>query len=86
MFERRGRDIFMAVILVVDNDKSVRGLVSIMLESVGNRILTTASGEEALGIYRNYADQIDVVVTDMNLPVLDAVQEILRIRIDESRC
>jgi CheY-like chemotaxis protein len=57
-----------------------------MLESAGNRILTAASGEEALAIYRNYADQIDVVVTDMNLPVLDGVQEILRIRIDESRC
>jgi CheY-like chemotaxis protein len=76
----------MAVILVVDNDKSVRGLVSIMLESAGKCILTAASGEEALAIYRNYGDQIDVVVTDMNLPVLDGVQEILRIRIDESRC
>ena len=70
----------MAVILVVDDDESVRGLVSITLESVGNRILTAANGEEAVAIYRSYADQIDVVVTDMNMPVMDGVQEILRIR------
>ena len=70
----------MAVILVVDDDDSVRGLVSITLESVGNRILTAANGEEAVAIYRSYADQIDVVVTDMNMPVMDGVQEILRIR------
>ena len=70
----------MAVILVVDDDEGVRGLVSITLESVGNRILTAANGEEAVAIYRSYADQIDVVVTDMNMPVMDGVQEILRIR------
>jgi CheY-like chemotaxis protein len=70
----------MALILVVDGDESVRGLVSITLESVGNRILTAANGEKAVAIYRSYADQIDVVVTDMNMPVMDGVQEILRIR------
>jgi CheY-like chemotaxis protein len=70
----------MAVILVVDDDQSVRGLVSTTLKSAGNRILTAANGEEAVAIYRSYADQIDVVVTDMNMPVMDGVQEILRIR------
>src|SRR6516225_10553698 len=70
----------MAVILVVDDDESVRRLVSTTLQLAGNRILTAANGEEAVAIYRSYADQINVVVTDMNMPVMDGVQEILRIR------
>ena len=70
----------MATILVVDDDESVRRLVSTTLELAGNRILTAANGAEAVAIYRSFADQINVVVTDMNMPVMDGVQEILRIR------
>jgi len=70
----------MATILVVDDDESVRRLVSTTLQLAGNRILTAANGAEAVAIYRSYADQINVVVTDMNMPVMDGVQEILRIR------
>jgi CheY-like chemotaxis protein len=70
----------MAVILVVDDDKSVCGLVSTTLKSAGNRILTAADGAEAVAIYCSYPNQIDVVVTDVNMPVMDGIQEILRIR------
>ena len=70
----------MATILVVDDDEGVRNLVSTMLESVGNRTIVAANGAEAVAVYRSYANQIDLVVTDMNMPVMDGVQEIFRIR------
>jgi CheY-like chemotaxis protein len=70
----------MATILVVDDDESIRSLVSNILESAGNRIVTAANGAEAVAVYRSYPDQIDLVVTDINMPVMDGVQEILRIR------
>jgi len=70
----------MAAILVVDDDKSIQGLVSTMLEAEGHRVLTAANGAEAVAVYRSYAGQIDLVVTDMNMPVMDGVEEIVRIR------
>jgi CheY-like chemotaxis protein len=50
------------------------------LESAGNRTIAAANGAEAVAVYRSYANQIDLVVTDVNMPVMDGVQEILRIR------
>jgi two-component system cell cycle sensor histidine kinase/response regulator CckA len=70
----------MATILVVDDDESIRRLVSTTLESAGNRVIVAANGAEAVAVYRSYANQIDLVVTDVNMPVMDGVQEILRIR------
>jgi CheY-like chemotaxis protein len=70
----------MPTILVVDDDESIRRLVSNILESAGNRTVTAANGAEAVAVYRSYADHIDLVITDINMPVMDGVQEILRIR------
>jgi CheY-like chemotaxis protein len=70
----------MAVILVVDDDEGIRGLVSTALTSAGHQIVTAANGAEAVAVYRSFATQIDLVITDFNMPVMDGVQAILRIR------
>ena len=70
----------MAVILVVDDDEGIRGLVSTVLKSAGHQIVTAANGAEAVAVYRSFASQIDLVITDFNMPVMDGVQAILRIR------
>jgi two-component system, cell cycle sensor histidine kinase and response regulator CckA len=70
----------MAVILVVDDDESIRGLVSMVLNSAGHKIVTAANGAEAVAVYRSFTSQIDLVITDLNMPTMDGVQEILRIR------
>jgi len=73
----------MAVILVVDDDAGVRGLVSTLLESAGHQIVKAANGAEAVAVYRSFATQIDLVITDLDMPVMDGVQEILRIRMSK---
>jgi CheY-like chemotaxis protein len=70
----------MAVILVVDDDEGIRGLVSMLLKSAGHEVVTAANGAEAVAVYRSFARQIDLVITDINMPVMDGVQAILRIR------
>ena len=70
----------MAVILVVDDDESLRSLVSTMLGSEGHEIVTAANGAEAVAVYRSFRNQIDLVITDLNMPTMDGVQEIIRIR------
>jgi CheY-like chemotaxis protein len=70
----------MAVILVVDDDDGIRGLVSMLLKSAKHEIVTAANGAEAVAVYRSYAKQIDLVITDIDMPVMDGIQAILRIR------
>jgi CheY-like chemotaxis protein len=70
----------MAVILVVDDDEMIRGLVSTVLKSAGHQIVTAANGAEGVAVYRSFTSQIDLVITDISMPVMDGVQEILRIR------
>jgi CheY-like chemotaxis protein len=70
----------MAVILVVDDDEGIRGFVSMLLKSAGHEIVTAANGAEAVAVYRSFARQIDLVIMDINMPVMDGVQAILRIR------
>ena len=70
----------MAVILVVDDEEGVRGMVSTILKMEGHQILTAANGAEAVAVYRSFADRIDLVITDLDMPTMDGVQEILRIR------
>ena len=70
----------MAVILVVDDDERIRGFVSMLLKSAGHQIINAANGAEAVAVYRSFARRIDLVITDLDMPVMDGVQEILRIR------
>jgi CheY-like chemotaxis protein len=71
----------MAVVLVVDDNESIRSFVSTLLESAGHQIVTAANGAEAVAVYRTSRSPIDLVVTDLNMPTMDGVQEILRIRV-----
>jgi CheY-like chemotaxis protein len=70
----------MAVILVVDNDEGIRGLVVNLLKNAGHETVTAVNGAEAVAVYRSYAKHIDLVITDINMPVMDGIQAILRMR------
>ncbi|MEX2260912.1 MAG: response regulator [Bryobacteraceae bacterium] len=70
----------MATILVVDDDETICRLAARILSSVGHQVLTAANGLEAIALYRSYSTQIDMVVTDLTMPVMDGYQEVLLIR------
>ena len=56
-------------ILVVDDDKSIRHLVTLILQTENYRVETAADGQEALD---SIADDIpSALFLDMNMPVLD---------------
>jgi signal transduction histidine kinase/CheY-like chemotaxis protein len=54
-------------VLVVDDD--VRDAVVLALESGGYTALAAADGTEALGVLQDNAELIEVVITDLNMPV-----------------
>jgi len=58
-------------VLVVDDENLVRITVHLGLERNGFRVWSASSAREALDLYRQFREQIDVVVLDDCLPDLD---------------
>ena len=55
-------------VLLVDDDENIRETTMELLEDRGFTVLEAANGEEALRIYREKANEIDIVVLDMIMP------------------
>ena len=58
-------------ILLVDDEAAVRSITRQTLESFGYRVITATDGAEAIDAYRRDRKRIDLVVTDMMMPVMD---------------
>jgi two-component system, NtrC family, response regulator PilR len=61
-----------ARILVVDDEKSMRDLLSITLGKEGYDVLTAAGGEPAIEML--HRDSVDAVITDLRMPKVDGLQ------------
>lgn len=61
-------------ILVVDDDKAVCDLTASMLEIKGYRVFRAASGEDALKVFHQYANTIQLVVADIVMPRMSGPQ------------
>jgi len=59
------------LILVVDDEKSIREITRGTLETFGYRVLTASDGTEAVGLYAEHRSEIAVVLTDMLMPFMD---------------
>ncbi len=58
-------------ILVVDNEETIREIVTVTLEHFGYKVLTASDGTEALARYAKYKDRIRLVIADMVMPFMD---------------
>jgi two-component system chemotaxis response regulator CheY len=56
-------------ILIVEDEPSIRTLLSDMLRDEGYAVITAANGAEALELSRNFAP--DIVLLDLWLPIMD---------------
>jgi DNA-binding response OmpR family regulator len=68
----------MARVLVVDDDPDVRQLVEMKLRLDGIETLTATNGQEALDVLA--ANDVDLVVLDLMMPVMDGIEACRRIR------
>jgi len=64
--------------LVVDDSVSMRRLVAQTLRQAGFSVVESENGADALG--RIEGERIDVVITDLNMPVMDGITFITRLR------
>jgi CheY-like chemotaxis protein len=59
------------LVLVVDDEESIREITRGTLETFGYQVLTANDGTEALAIYADKKNEIAVVLTDMVMPFMD---------------
>ncbi len=70
-------------ILVVDDEFNIRSMLKEILEMNNYEVLTAGNGEEGVDLFKQYADEIGLVILDMVMPVMDgreAFQEIRKIK------
>jgi CheY-like chemotaxis protein len=65
-------------VLVVDDDPAVREISSAWLEREGCRVLTAENGADALNTFEK--NRVDLIITDWNMPVMDGISLIRKIR------
>jgi CheY-like chemotaxis protein len=68
------------LVLVVDDEESIRKVARQTLEHFGYRVLQAANGAEAVALYAARRDEIAVVFTDMAMPVMDGPSAIVALR------
>ena len=61
-------------ILLVDDEPMVRDLSSRILSRVGYRVVEASNGEEAVGIYNERMNSIDLVILDLIMPQMGGLQ------------
>ena len=62
------------VILLADDEESLRALGAMMLERLGFTVLTAVDGRDALELYRKRQNEISLVVLDLTMPHMDGAQ------------
>ena len=67
-------------VLVVDDDPLVRAVLEAGLQQHGLAVISAATGQEALDIYRQHHDVVSVVLMDVQMPILDGPQTLLALR------
>lgn len=62
------------IVLLVEDEPAVRSLVRLLLESHGYRVLQAQSGTEALELCKQQGERIDLLITDLVMPVMGGQQ------------
>ena len=76
---------FRGKILLVDDEAHIRVFVSLILKKLGQpQIKEAANGEEAVATYKSFKP--DVVLLDVNMPHLDGIQTLRKLKEIDPDC
>jgi CheY-like chemotaxis protein len=67
-------------VLVVDDEELVRTTARVALSKAGYHVLTAVDGADGVRMFAAYADEIDLVLLDMTMPVMGGEEAVLRMR------
>lgn len=67
--------------LIVDDSASMRQMVSFTLKGAGFTVIESSNGQEALDLLASrFANKVNLVITDLNMPVMDGLTLTRRLR------
>lgn len=66
-------------ILVVDDSESIREVVTFSLEKAGHKVNSAENGREAIK-FLEWNSGIDLIITDLHMPVMDGIEFIKKVR------
>ena len=72
-------------LLYVEDDDVIRNELSQLLANFFSKVLVARDGKEGFRTYLENQDHIDVILTDLNMPVLNGIDMIKRIREIDSK-
>lgn len=67
-------------ILVIDDDAFILNLLGTVLDQQGFRVWTSSSGRASIDLYRQYQQEIAVVLLDVCMPGLDGPRTVRELR------
>jgi len=67
-------------ILVVDDDEHVRSTTAQILRSLGYKAICAVNGQDALEQFSGHEGRIDLLITDMVMPVMDGAELAFKLR------
>lgn len=66
-------------ILTVDDSEPMRKMLGIVLKAGGYDVVSAGDGAEGLQLFQN--SPVDLIITDINMPVMDGIEFIRQIRL-----
>ncbi|PLY11433.1 MAG: hypothetical protein C0626_02395 [Arcobacter sp.] len=69
-----------STILYVEDEEILREEISSLLDGFFQKVFIASNGEEAFEIYKKNIDEIDIVITDINMPKMNGIELISKIR------
>lgn len=73
-------------VLLIDDEQMLLDVLRCMLQTLGYEVITANDGQAAIDTFDNHQSAIDLVITDMNLPVKNGAEVIAHIRAMSPDC
>ena len=67
-------------LLYVEDELSVRELLSKRLEKIVKNLYVAQNGQEGLELFKKYEKEIDLIITDVNMPILNGLDMVKEIK------
>jgi len=69
-------------LLIVEDDKDVRAIFAELFAQAGYNVLESSNGSEAYDMLLNVSVKVDIVLTDLRMPVMNGLELAIKIKND----
>ena len=76
----------MGIILVIDDNETIREGLTAIIQKMGHTVLTAASGEAGIQLFRQRGGDVDFVITDLKMAGATGVDVLRAVREADPDC